>query len=128
MHIRRVLAAALALLVAVALAFAADAKPPAKPDKQEKDPWVGEYRQFGGWNPDKLVKITKEDGYYLLISDDSRFRGYHWIEEKPGVLRDEKHVYGKIFRGEIKFADADRKPTPVLRAEFCYEWCYFIAP
>src|SRR5437870_5496974 len=71
----------------------------AEPAKPAKDPWVGEYRQFGGFQPDKRgrVALTKEDGYYRLSTEDGAHKGYRFVEEKPGVLRDEKHIYGQIY-------------------------------
>jgi hypothetical protein len=100
----------------------------AEPARPAKDPWVGEYRQLGGWRADKAghVTITREDGFYRLNTEDGAHKSYRFVEEKPGVLRDEKHIYGKIFLAELKFADSDRAAQPVLKAEFCYEDFYLI--
>jgi hypothetical protein len=88
-----------------------------------KDAWVGEYREFAGEGKDhSLVTITKDDGCYRVKGPRKYYSDYRFVEDKPGVLSDEKHVLGSIYLGEMKFSD--KFTRKVLRVEFCYEHFY----
>ena len=58
----------------------------------------------------------------------SRYDDYEFVEEKPGLLWDRRHVLGTISRGTLTFETPGRlgraDPVTVLDVQFCYEFFY----
>jgi hypothetical protein len=92
------------------------------------DGWSGEYHQLGGFDhktDTTRVTIEKVGDVYRLkgtkIYDD-----YEFVEEKPGLLWDRKHIIGTISRGKLTYEAAGRTgplpPQTVLNVQFCYEF------
>ena len=97
------------------------------------DGWVGEYERIGG------TKLPYDQPRYVSIvrvGDTYRLRGTQYdecefVEEKPGLLWDRKHVLGTISRGKLNFEAAGRlgeqPPQTVLSIQFCYEFYLLFA-
>jgi hypothetical protein len=91
------------------------------------DAWAGEYTRLGGWDSPGRghhVAITRDgDGYRIDLKGYETFK---FVEVRPGVL--ECRSLGTITRGTLRFEGGSDRPTPFLRADFCYEWFYLEGP
>jgi hypothetical protein len=94
------------------------------------DGWAGEYHRLGGWHikddESSFVVLVKVGDAYRLRN--TRYDDYDFVEEKPGLLWDRRHVIGTITRGTLAFEAPSRVgprgPVTVLEAQFCYESFY----
>lgn len=144
---RRTYAAAVVVLVGGAVGFVAGgepaaAPPPAAPStaptvRVAADTWVGEFSQFGGYQPRKQgadgggrrVSIARDGDHYRLRG--TMYDQYEFVEDKPGLLWDRKRILGTISRGTLTFDQPGRvgakPPATVLHAEFCYDSFYLFS-
>jgi hypothetical protein len=94
------------------------------------DGWSGDYHRLGGVRlredePSRVSIVKVGDAYRLR---GSRYDEYEFVEEKPGLLWDRRHVLGTISRGTLTFESPGRlrgvNPVTVLDIQFCYEFFY----
>jgi hypothetical protein len=105
-------------------------RPAATQSGAPSDGWSGDYHRLGGVRlredePSRVSIVRVGDAYRLR---GSRYDEYEFVEERPGLLWDRRHVLGTISRGTLTFETAGRlgraDPVTVLDVQFCYEYFY----
>jgi hypothetical protein len=128
-------------LILTGVFFLGADKPAPPPDARDSSPttaipatrpagdgWSGEYHRLGGFDHKTgTTRVTIEkfaDAYRL--KGTGIYDNYDFVEEKPGLLWDRKHILGTITRGTITHETGGRTgelpPQTVLNAQFCYEY------
>ena len=84
--------------------------PATKPAAPSPDQWAGEYHRLGGWHAkddesSRVVLLKVGDTYRLR---NTHYDEYDFVEEKPGLLWDRRHVLGTITRGTLTFEAPSR--------------------
>lgn len=96
------------------------------------DGWSGEYRRLDflprGEGDTVRFSLVKVGDHYVLRG--KAYESYEFVEEKPGLLWDRKHVIGTISRGRLTYEatgrTGDLPPQTVLNVQFCYEFFVLI--